>query len=437
MKNIKKEIISTSFILSITAYPSIAETTNITEQSNISRPNIILMLADDLGITGLSCYGGAFETPNLDAMAKTGIRFENCFSAPLCAPSRAMVVTGKYNFRTKSTGNNARAVTPKTETIIAKMLKNAGYTTAVAGKWSQLPQLSTMEEANAWGFDEFMIWDSTGERNWKPSLIHNGKKLETTDKDYGPDILNNYVIDFAKRNKDKPFFVYYPLTLIHSPLAETPEKKTGNDLFADNIAYMDKLVGKLLNELDNLNLRKKTLIIFTGDNGCGLGGTINGKKIDGDKGTLLEGGSRVPLIVNWKGTCPEGKVLKDLIELTDFYATFADLAKIDLPDGVATDSISFAPQIKGEKGNPRKWVFIQLRDEWYVRNDRWKLYNSGKLFDMKDAPFKEILVETLSDDAKIAKTDLQSVLDNLTPAINKFKNKTDKEYKKQKKSNTP
>ncbi|HOK05442.1 MAG TPA: sulfatase-like hydrolase/transferase [Victivallales bacterium] len=420
--------ICTSCILSFTASPTVTEAI---EQPISNKANIILILADDLGITGLNCYGGAFKTPNLDAMAKTGIRFENCFSAPLCAPSRAMIVTGKYNFRTKSSGNNARAVTPETETIISKVLKNAGYTTAVSGKWSQLTLLSTVEEANAWGFDEFMIWDPTGERYWKPSLIHNGKKLETTEKDYGPDILNDYVIDFVKRNKNRPFFVYYPLTLIHSPLAEIPEKKSGNGLLADNIAYMDKLVGKLLDSLDKLNLREKTLVIFTGDNGCGLGGTINGKKINGDKGSLLEGGSRVPLIVNWKGSTPEGKVLKDFVELTDFYATFADLAGIHFPNSI-TDSISFAPQIKGEKGNPRQWVFIQLRDEWYIRNERWKLYNNGNFFDMKDAPFREILVENLSNDAKNAKAELQSILNNLITTDN-IKNNNEKGNKRQKK----
>jgi len=178
-------------------------------------------------------------------------------------------------------------------------------------------------------------------------------------------------------------------------------------------------------------LREKTLVIFTGDNGCGLGGTINGKKINGDKGSLLEGGSRVPLIVNWKGSTPEGKVLKDFVELTDFYATFADLAGIHFPNSI-TDSISFAPQIKGEKGNPRQWVFIQLRDEWYIRNERWKLYNNGNFFDMKDAPFREILVENLSNDAKNAKAELQSILNNLITTDN-IKNNNEKGNKRQKK----
>lgn len=404
------------------------------DKSGTRKPNIILMMADDYGVTGMGCYGGAFKTPHLDEMAKTGVRFESCYSAPLCAPSRAMLMTGRFNFRTGSTGNSARAITPQTETSLAKTLKNAGYATAVAGKWSQLTLLSTPEQGKAWGFDEFMVWDHTGERNWKPALNRNGKPVDVTEQDYGPDILNDYVLDFAARNRDKPFFVYYPLTLIHSPLAPTPDGVSGNGQLADNIAYMDKIVGRLLDGLDKLNLRENTLVIFTGDNGNGLGGKINGKPIDGNKGSLREGGSRVPLVANWKGTTPQGKAPTDLVELTDVYATFVELAGAEPPSGVTMDSISFAPQLKGEPGTPRKWVFIQLREEWYARNKRWKLYRDGKLFDMKDAPFREIPVpdDTDNAEAKAAKKELQAVLDELKPSANKAGDSKDRGIKKEK-----
>ncbi len=402
------------------------------EKSETQKPNIILLMADDYGMTGVGCYGGEFKTPHLDEMAKTGVRFEHCFSAPLCAPSRAMVMTGRFNFRTGSTGNSARAITPETETSIARTLRNAGYTTAVAGKWSQLTLLSTAEEGKAWGFDEFMVWDHSGERNWKPALNRNGSPVDVTEQDYGPDILNDYVLDFAARNKNKPFFVYYPLTLIHSPLAPTPDGASGNGQLADNIAYMDKIVGKLLAGLDKLDLRENTLVVFTGDNGTGLGGKIDGKVIDGNKGSLREGGSRVPLIANWKGTTPQGKVPADLVELTDVYATFAELAGAKLPSGVTLDSISFAPQLRGEPGSPREWVFVQLREEWYVRNNRWKLYRDGNLFDMKDAPFREIPVPDVMENAEArgAKIELQAVLDKLKPSANKTGDSKDRGIKK-------
>ena len=138
-----------------------------------------------------------------------------------------------------------------------------------------------------------------------------------------------------------------------------------------------------------MKLREKTLIVFTGDNGSVPVGTINGRPVDGHKSQMNEGGSRVPLIANWKGVTPAGGVLKDLVDFSDFYATFAELAGAKLPDGLTFDSRSFAPQLRGEKGTPREWTYVQLGAKWYVRNDGWKLTEKGELFDMSDAPFAQ------------------------------------------------
>ncbi|HBC88182.1 MAG TPA: hypothetical protein DCZ94_14625 [Lentisphaeria bacterium] len=386
------------------------------------KPNIILLLADDYGIPGVGCYGGEFKTPSLDAMAKGGVRFEHCFSEPLCAPSRVMLMTGRFPFRTGAVSNTGKAITPQKETIIPKVLKEAGYATALAGKWSQMAFMDTAEEGKAWGFDEFLTWDgSEGGRYWKPALCKNGQAVTVTDKDYGPDMLNEYVMDFIKRKKDEPFFVYYPMTFIHSQLYPTPDGTSGKGILADNILYMDKLVGKLLAELDKLRLSENTLVLFAGDNGLGLDCKINGKGISGNKGSMLEGGSRVPLIASWKGAIPAGKVVKDLVEFSDFYATIAELAGAKMPEGVKMDSQSFAPQLKGEVGTPRDWVFIQLQEEWYVRDQRWKLTQAGALFDMKEAPFKEIPVPADSKDpeAVAGRKKLQEVLDDLKPTSSK------------------
>jgi arylsulfatase A len=386
------------------------------------KPNVILILADDYGMAGVGCYGGDFKTPHLDAMAAGGARFEQCYSEPLCAPSRVMLMTGRFPFRTGSIGNSARNVSPRNETIIPKMLQQAGYATAVAGKWSQLQFLSTPGEAKAWGFDEYFTWDhAEGGRYWQPALTRNGKAVETTEKDFGPDLVNNYVVDFIERKKDEPFFVYYPTPLIHSQLSPTPDGLSGKGLLADNIAYMDKLIGKLLTELDRLKLSENTLILFTGDNGLGLGGKINGRPIHGDKGSMTEGGCRVPLIAQWKGVIPAGRVVKDLVELSDFYATIAEVAGGKLPEGVKMDSNSFAPQLKGEAGKPRPWVFVQLVDAWYVRSQRWKLTQAGELYDMKDAPFAETLVpaDTQDVEAIAGRKELQAALDELRPSASK------------------
>ncbi|CAN5367548.1 sulfatase-like hydrolase/transferase [soil metagenome] len=386
------------------------------------KPNIILILADDIGIPGLGCYGGEFTTPHLDNMAKAGMRFDQCFTQSLCAPSRAMLMTGRFPFRTGAVSNSARSLRPTKETVIPKILKEAGYATALAGKWSQMAFMETAEEGKAWGFDEFLTWDGAeGGRYWKPSLCRDGKSVAVTEKDFGPDLLNDYVIDFIGRKKNEPFFVYYPMTLIHSHLYATPDGKSGRGLLADNIAYMDKLVGKVLSKLDELKLRENTLVLFSGDNGLDIGGRMNGRPISGGKGSLLDGGSRVPLIASWEGTIPAGKVVNDLVEFSDVYATLAELSGAKLPAGIQLDSQSFAPQLKGEAGKPRDWVFIQLADEWYVRDQHWKLTRAGTLFDMKEAPFKEIQVAPdAADPTAIAgRKKLQGILDELRPTGSK------------------
>jgi arylsulfatase A-like enzyme len=436
---------------------SIHPTAGLAADAAAPRPNIIFILSDDYGIPGVGCYGGAYKTPNLDSLAAGGVRFERCYAAPLCAPSRAMCMFGRYAFRTGVLDNGCGAAAkPDKEVCIAKTLKQAGYATAFAGKWSQLSYLDTAEEGRAWGWDEFLRWDkSRGERYWKPALNKNGQPVPVTDTSYAPDMFHEFVVDFIKRHRDGPFFVYYPTTLIHGPILATPDSKEGgrqkvkgerkgqdksqNTLYTDNIAYLDKTVGKLVATLDEMNLREKTLIVFTGDNGSVPVGTINGRPVDGHKSQVNEGGSRVPLIANWKGTTPAGRVLKDLVGFSDFYVTFSELAGAKLPEGVTFDSQSFAPQLRGEKGTPREWVYIQLGMKWYVRSDGWKLTESGQFFDMSDAPFaqKPVAADTQTPEAKAAREQLQGVLDKLNPAggATKMRKKADgdKKERKQKK----
>lgn len=415
------------------------------------KPNIIFILADDLGLPGVGCYGGRFKTPNLDSLAAGGARFERCFSAPLCAPSRALCMFGRYAFRTGVLDNGCgQAARPDKEVCIAKTLKQAGYATALAGKWNQLSYLETAEEGRAWGFDEFLRWDKPrGERYWKPALNKNGQPVPVTDASYAPDMLHEFVVDFIQRHRAEPFFVYYPMTLIHAPILRTPDSqqagerkvkgkdRADNALYADNIAYMDKLVGKLVAALDEMKLREKTLLVFVGDNGSADKGTgtLHARTVDGHKGTLLEGGSRVPLIVNWKGAAPAGRVLKDLVGFSDFYATFAEVAGAKLPEGVTLDSRSFAPQLRGEKGSPRPWVYVQLGAKWYLRSDAWKLTESGQLFDMTDAPFAQKLVpaDAQTPQAQAARKELQAELDKLNPAGGETKTRKKADGDKQKK----
>jgi arylsulfatase A len=360
---------------------------------------------------------------------------------------------GRYAFRTGVLDNNSGgAARPQREISIARVLHQAGYATAVAGKWRQLSHLTTREDGQRWGWDEFLIWGVGGNegqginRYWDPVYIKNGQSLEGTKGKYGPDLLHEFVVDFIRRHRDRPFFVYYPMPLIHGPILPTPDTPKGEQppgkknrpLYAANIAYLDKLTGKLVAELDALGLRQKTLLVFTGDNGSVGVGTINGRPITGAKGSLLEGGSRVPLIASWPGTVPAGKVLKDLVDFSDFFPTFAEAAGAKLPQGVTIDGRSFAPQLRGQPGKPRDWIFVQLGRQWYVRSQGWKLTESGGLFDMQEAPFveKPVPADTQDESARSARKRLQTVLDQLSPASGKVPREAKKPGKAGKKPRT-
>jgi arylsulfatase A len=391
---------------------------------NGRKPNIIFILSDDVGLGDIGCCGSDhYKTPRIDALAKSGIRFEQCYSTPLCGPSRSEILTGRYPFRTGMISNKSGSVLqPTNEIMIPKVLKPAGYVTAQVGKWSQLPL-----EPSDWGFDEYLRFAQSGKywREQEPSYTLNGKTTDLPEGKYIPDVMHEFLVDFITRHRDQPFYIHYAMSHIHGPILRTPESTPDSDYYADNIAYMDKLVGKLVDELDRLKLRDKTLIIFVGDNGTAPGhadnSTVHGKRLSGHKGTMLEGGSRVPMIVSWPGTTPAGKVKRDFVDFSDFFPTFAGLAGAKLPEGVTIDGHSLVPQIKGQLGNPREWVYVELSGKWYVRDKRWKLTQSGELFDMKEAPFVEKLVpaDTTDAEALAAKKRLQAVLDHLNPAAGK------------------
>jgi arylsulfatase A len=398
-------------VLSLVAPAGAAES-----KAAASRPNIIFILTDDVGLGEVSCCGAdRFQTPNVDALAKGGIRFEQCHSMSLCGPSRATVLTGRYPFRTGIIDNHSESAMQRDkEIMIPTVMKKAGYVTASAGKWGQMPA-----GPSQWGFDESLAAGSVSGQYWKGKYTLNGKGQSLAEGKYFPDLAHDFVVDFINRHKEQPFFVYYPMIHIHIPIQPTPDSKpdaSADQLYKDNIAYMDRLVGKIVSELDRLKLREKTLIVFAGDNGSirpPAYTPVNGRLLSGHKGAMSEGGTRVPMIVNWPGTTPAGRVNQDLTDFSDFLPTFAELGGASLPQGVTIDGHSFVAQIKGEKGNPREWVYAELMGKSFVRDARWKLANDGGLFDLKDAPFKEILVPSDTTDAEAiaARKRLQGILD--------------------------
>ncbi len=394
-----------------------------------AKPNIVFVLADDLGIDSVGCYGADnFKTPHLDQLARGGTRYTNAYTAPLCGPSRALILTGRYAFRTGATNQDATGLMkPTVEIMTPTVLKQAGYVSAAVGKWGQLP----LGPAD-FGFDEYLKFQGSGAYwNTQPkarTYVLNGEKKDLRDREYLPDRMHDFVVDFITRHRTKPFYVYYSLSHVHAEILPTPDSAphgapSSGGLYDDNIRYMDKLVGKLVAELERLKLRNNTLILFVGDNGTAGGAaarsSIGGRRLSGDKGSMLEGGALVPLIANWPGKTPAGEVTPHLIDSTDFHPTFAELAGAKLPANTIVDGHSFASQLRGTSTQPtREWIFIQLARQWYVRDAKWKVDQTGALYDMSKAPFEEPLVAPESKDpaAVAARQRLHAALAKLNPA---------------------
>ena len=391
-----------------------------------AKPNIIFILADDYGTAEVGSYGADnYKTPNLDALARGGTRYTNAYTISLCGPSRAMILTGRYPFHTGATNQDATGTyTPKDWTMMPKVLKSAGYVTSAVGKWGQLP-LGPAE----FGFDDYLKFKGSGTywNTQERGKIYevNGKTLPLPDKIYLPDLMHQHVVNFITTNRDRPFYLYYSLSHVHTDILPTPDTAAGStdeEIYRDNVTYMDKLVGKLIAELERLKLREKTLIVFLGDNGTSGGraarATIGGRPLSGAKGSMLEGGGLVPMIVNWPGVTPANKISRDMVDSSDFFPTFAELAGAKLPGQGATDGRSLASQFRGEIGQPRAWAFNQLARMWYVRETGWKLNEKGELYDMSDAPFVEKLVPADSKNpaALAARQRLAAALALLNPA---------------------
>jgi arylsulfatase A len=388
------------------------------------KPNIIFILADDLGYAEIGCYGSdRYKTPNIDKLASQGLRFTHGYSTPLCGPSRACLLTGRYAFRTGATNQDACSeVFTKAEKAIPFYLKPAGYVSTMIGKWGQLPN-----DPSDFSFDEYLRYFGSGiywtDLEKKTDYKFNGIDMVLKENEYMPDLMHKKMVDFMTVNKNKPFFAYYSLSHVHGEIVRTPDSKPSTtDFYDDNIAYMDKLVGQLRSELDRLKLSDNTILIFFSDNGTAGGradtATIGGRRLSGQKGSMLEGGSLEPLIVYWPGVTPKGKVCEDLISSTDFLPTFADISGSALPKDIVLDGQSFKAQLQGKKGNPRSSLFVQLANMYWVRSLGWKLNQAGELFDMSKAPFEEIAVPAESKDAAAleARKSLQAEINRLNPA---------------------
>ena len=396
-----------------------------------TKPNIVFILIDDFGYENVTADGGeSYQTPVMDRLAATGVRFEQCHVQPLCTPTRVELMTGIGNKRNYA---NFGFMDPSQKTF-GNLLKEAGYATCVAGKW---------QLGNGWdgpkhfGFDEYALWQlfKKGPRYKNPNLEINGKAFTYSKNEYGPDIVSDYVLDFIQRKKDGPFFVYYPMMLTHAPFDATPDsqdyiesqesggkgKKGASGHFPDMVAYSDKLIGKLIAKLDELKLRDNTLVLILGDNGTAknMPARFKGRDVKGGKGTSTQWGTHVPCIGNWPGRFAGGKVSPDLISSVDVLPTLCEAAGVTVPAELKIDGRSFLPQLCGEKGNPRDWLYCWYNSAGgakaqfeFAHDDTFKLYADGRFLneqkdDLETSPLKE---SSLDATAKAAKAKLQAVL---------------------------
>lgn len=415
------------------------------------RPNVVLIMADDLGIEGLGCYGGTdYETPHLDALAKGGLRFTHAYSQPLCTPTRLQIMTGRYNHRNWV----CFGVLPKSEKTFGHLMSGFGYRTLLAGKWQLTsydpPDFPGAEKRRGLGthpkhagFDEYMLFhaeetEDKGSRYANPTFLRNGKLHENVEGAYGEDLTVEYILDFMKRHRDEPQFVYYPMALPHWPMVPTPISDDWSDparrldedvkYFPDMVKYMDLLVGRLVKGIDTLGLRERTVILFYSDNGTDRRIVshieVDGEKVEvpGGKGLETQSGVRVPLIVNWPDHIAPG-VCGDLVDSTDFLPTLAELAGESVPKAYGIDGRSFAPQLLGEKSDPREAVFVWYdpRPGWdkqkfgrsvFALDKRYKLFDDGRLFDVQGDALREVPVTgALSEEADAARKNLRGVID--------------------------
>lgn len=420
----------------------------VTAQSQ--RPNIIFILADDVGYSGLTINGSnSYSTPKLDSMARHGMNFTHCEASPVCSPSRSILLTGKYNFR----NYNYWGYMNENEKTFGNLMRDAGYATAFFGKLQLLIHVPDSSLTN-WGFDKFTVFEisHTGlvpKRYKSPDLIDSNGYIPDSlvaDK-YCDDILTQNIFDFIDscNSKSSPFFIYYSMSLAHYPYCPTPDDSTfanwdpkpqnsNTNYFPSMIKYMDKKVGEILEKLRVTGLDQNTLVIFTGDNGTPsdfIYSTDDGEE-RGGKGHPYEAGTHVPLIGYWPGHIASGSTNDDLIDFTDFFSTFAEAAQVtDLSNYGITDGLSFYKRLQGINDTAKQQLFTHYDPfpgnygdtlQRWVRDKTYKLYDTasrklrlGKFYNIKTDPNeKHPLADSILTPEELAiKQKFRHILDSI------------------------
>lgn len=405
-----------------------------------SRPNILFILADDMGKECLGCYGSTYHTPVLDQMAEEGLKFNYCTSQPLSTPSRVEFLTGKYNYKNYSKFGFMN----QDQKTIANLAKDAGYATCISGKW----QLGTNKKLPAhFGFDNYCLYhlEYKGNKYAKPLFMEDGVMHDNcTEDDYGPDYFSDYICRFMEKNRNRPFFAYYAMTLVHDPFQATPESDdwdidpqkrfdVQDKYFPDMCSYADKMVGKVLKKLDDLGIADNTIVVFVGDNGTAqyiFTPMKDGSVVQGGKALTLETGTAVPMIARWGKYSKELKkhTTACLVDFTDMMPTFAEAMQVKVPTEWDTDGHSFLDVLKGKKQvNDREFVFVHYKAnhvpqanleryaDRYFKTRQYKLYASGRFYDFVNDPseLRPITPKAMTPEQKKVYQMLKAEMDKL------------------------
>lgn len=430
-----------------------------------ARPlNIVLVMLDNVGQEWFGAYGSEENcTPNIDRLARTGVRMENCYTPPVCGPSRTVLLTGRYPHTTGFRLHHDAALysggglDPRREILFPRLFRDAGYVTGIAGKWQVNNLYDEPDALTHHGFMESLVWpgsmdqdhvgeeemtrfrdairreavDETGaaiskieSRYWDPVFLRNGKR-EVHPGKFGPDIAQEFAVDFLRRHQDQPFLLYVPMLLTHgktftTPVVPTPLNLTpgrpGQEMFADMLRYGDKLIGDLVAEIERLGLRDNTIILVASDNGTEsrFRARRNGRQVQGALYTLTEPGGNVVLLANSPKHIPGGRTIP-LADFTDIYPTVCELAGIPLSPSHPVDGRSLAGFLRGQTTKPpRDWILNEYHTTRVVRDERHKLYNDGRFFDLaQDPEEKNNLAASAEPVHAAARRKLQQTLDRL------------------------
>jgi hypothetical protein len=398
------------------------------KDSSQNRPNFLIIMVDDISPSSFSCYGNSeYETPNVDALAQEGVFFNMAWATPMCSPSRALLTTGRYPSRTGVWHNDLRVQVSDYgrwdfamgHLTFARVLKEAGYKTAITGKQMALGHYAP--DSKYVGFGEYYLhinsneklpkdvpfdglfegkWKFPGSkpvpsRFWHPAITHNGVMVDTDETDFAPDLYTDYLIDFMARNKDESFLAYFPMNLVHDiaggglptvPEEGVPGTNTGGNLKDLNL-YVDAMVGRLVSALNDLGIRENTIIIFASDNG-----TSGASKMH-----ATEEGPRVPFIVNCPGLIEPRGATNALMEFADVFPTIIDFANVSLSSDYELDGLSMKHFLLGESDRYRDSIISYIATASMARTEDWLLeaadpiYGSaeGRLYRCNGSMFKK------------------------------------------------